>query len=82
MVLVSWEAVGRTWPVIGSWVHDLSRSAVACHARLGRPSIGSHLQTDDVLPFFHLVIREISPVLLSFPASTEQIFNTSTVMKY
>lgn len=55
---------GRT----GSWVHDLSRPAVACHAALGRPFIGSHLQADDIFSFFHLVVGEISPVLLSFPA--------------
>ena len=46
---------------------DLSRAPVA-HALLRGPLVGSHLQADHVLARFHLVVAEVSPVFLGFPA--------------
>lgn len=53
---------------LGCLAHDLPGPSVSCHARLGGTLVGAHLQTDDILPPLNLVIREVSAVLLSFPA--------------
>lgn len=61
-----WVFLG--WSRLACLAHDLPGPSVSSHARLGGSFVGAHLQADDILSLLHLVIREVSAVLLSFPA--------------
>lgn len=67
------------WSRLACLAHDLPGPSVSSHARLGGSFVGAHLQADDILSLLHLVIREVSAVLLSFPA---EVSGTVTILMY
>lgn len=52
----------------GVVVDDLPRPSITCHPSLGCSFICAHLQADDIFAFAQLLLWEISPVFLCFPA--------------
>lgn len=49
-------------------LHDLTVHAVARHAGLGSAAVAAHLQADQGLALAQLLLAELSPIGLSFPA--------------
>lgn len=56
----------------GVVVDNLPGSPVTRHAGLRCSFVRSHLQADDISAFGQLFFREVSPVLLGFPAQTHR----------
>lgn len=52
-------------------LHDLTVHAVARHASLRSAAVAAHLQADQGLALAQLLLAELSPIALSFPAHTE-----------
>lgn len=52
-------------------LHDLTVHAVARHASLRSTAVAAHLQADQGLALAQLLLAELSPIALSFPAHTK-----------
>lgn len=52
-------------------LHDLTVHAVARHASLRSAAVAAHLQADQGLALAQLLLAELSPIALSFPAHTK-----------
>ena len=67
-----WRYAGQGWSQLARLAHDLPGSSISSPSRLWGSLVGAHLQADNALSLLHLVLREVSAVLLSFPVEVSQ----------
>lgn len=49
-------------------LHDLTVHTVTRHSRLGSTAVAAHLQADQTFALAELLLAELSPISLGFPA--------------